>query len=54
MELDSMQVHNVYGKAVTGIKMLSFLELIIVILSILLIKNDTLHKIKEDIDTWIR
>ena len=53
MELDSMHVQNFYGKAVTGIKML-FLQLIIVILSMLLIKNDTLHKIKADIDTTIR
>ena len=54
MELDSMHVHNFYGKAVTGIKMLLFLELVIVILIMLLITNDTLYKIKEDVNTTIR
>ena len=40
--LDSMLVHNLSGQIVAGVKMLLFLELIIILLCMLIIKKDTL------------
>ena len=37
--LDSMHVHNFHGQTVTGVKILLFLEFIIVLLCMLVIKK---------------
>ena len=50
MKLDLMHVHNFYGKAKTWDKNV----VIFGVDSMLIIKHDTLHKIKNDIHTRIR
>ena len=40
--LGSMHIHNLYGQMVAGVKMLLFLELIIVPLCMVILKNDIL------------